>query len=464
MLCFLILAPGAFAQMVSYDDQLHLLAPTSSGETGLFTTIGGDMLKRGDWSFGIYLNDYDLDAADAPELAPLSARKSNPLGYDLYRLNLSLGYGLTDRWEVSASLPYDRIEGHGNDRAGYINGWPYVGSFHDSGIGDIRLSTKFALIDPNASPSRLAALLFFEPGTGDDKSGIGTGNSNFGVGLAYTHRIFNIDGEYRITGSRDRISSDPFSETFDVPNDVRLNAGLNVPLSFWSTTNWISEANGIFYNGGDRQPDNPIFLVTGLRHWFGESGWALNAGIRWNVAKWSNDHAHCEFTELDDCALGGLVGLTYAPFHLAAVAPPPPPVVAPPPPMEQPVTPPPPPVAPPHQPTELRTDEIHFEPASARLTNIAKAILDDVALRMKQEPAATALVIGYNDDKEATGPNSDLDRRRAQAVKDYLVSRHGIDPSRITVEGHDGQESAGDNTTAAGRLKNRRVVVRLILP
>src|SRR4029077_8946575 len=122
----------------------------------------------------------------------------------------------------------------------------------------------------------------------------------------------------------------------------------------------------------------------------------------------------------------------FAPIHLAKVAPPPPapipvPPPPPPPPAPAPVAPPPSPVAPPHVPTELRTDEIHFEPGSARLTNIAKAILDDVALRMKQEPSATAIVIGYPDDREATGPGSDLDRRRAEAVRDYLVSRHGID-------------------------------------
>jgi OmpA-OmpF porin, OOP family len=143
-------------------------------------------------------------------------------------------------------------------------------------------------------------------------------------------------------------------------------------------------------------------------------------------------------------------------------APPPPP---PPAPVPTPVAPPePPPVTPPHVPTELRTDEIHFESGSARLTNIAKAILDDVALRMKQEPTSTANVIGYNDDKENTGPNHDLDRRRAEAVRDYLVSRHGIDPSRITVEGRDAREPIGDNTTAEGRLRNRRVQIRLMLP
>ena len=144
-----------------------------------------------------------------------------------------------------------------------------------------------------------------------------------------------------------------------------------------------------------------------------------------------------------------------------AVVPPPPPGPEPPP---APVPPPTPPVVPPSQPQELRTVEIHFKPGSARLTNIAKAILDEVGLRMKQEPSSTALVIGYTDDRENTGPNADLDRRRAEAVRDYLVTRHGIDPSRITVEGRGTQEPVGDNTTAEGRLRNRRVVIRLILP
>ena len=114
------------------------------------------------------------------------------------------------------------------------------------------------------------------------------------------------------------------------------------------------------------------------------------------------------------------------------------------------------------QPT-IRTDEINFEPGSARLTNIAKAILDDVALRMRQEPDATIVVTGYTDNRENTGPNRDLDRRRAEAVRDYLVSRHGIDPSRITVQAG-GVSTVGDNTTAEGRLRNRRVQIRMTIP
>jgi outer membrane protein OmpA-like peptidoglycan-associated protein len=453
------------------EDQINLVAPTASGQTGLFNTVTADTLHRGDWSFGIYLNDYDLSAAPARAYVPLSARRYRDMGYDLYRLNASIGYGLTDRWEVSASLPFDRLQGHGGDRAGFINGYLYRGKFTDSGVGDIHLATKFALLDPTVSTSKLALSLFADVPTADSNSGLGTGNPNFGVGLHYTRGIGTIGATYAVIGRRDAGDANVATlGNIDLPNELRVDAGLNVPLNMWHTTNWISEINTVWYNGGDIKPQSPIFLVTGLRHWFGDSGWALSAGARWNVARFSKDHGECRVTELDDCGLSGLVGITYAPMHMARVAPPAPlpPVVVPPPPpapMPEPVAPPePPPVVPPHQPTELRTDEIHFEPASARLTNIAKAILDDVALRMKQEPTSTAAVIGYNDDREATGPNADLDRRRAEAVRDYLVSRHGIDASRITVEGHDGREPVADNGTAEGRLRNRRVVIRLIVP
>jgi outer membrane protein OmpA-like peptidoglycan-associated protein len=449
------------------EDQINLAAPSSDGLTGLFTTVTGDTLHRGDLSFGIWYQDFDLVAASAKEFAPLTARKYKDMGYDRYRASASLGYGLTDRWEASIMMPWERLQNHGNDRAGFINGWLYQGRFTDSGAGDVRLSTKIGLT--TGSPTKVALSGFVDFPTGEDKSGISTGNPNYGLGLHFTRGIGTLAATYTIVGKRDADKSNLGVDT-DLPNEIHLDGGLNIPIGWWRTTNWINEVNTTFYNGGDIKPKAPIFLVTGLRHWFGNSGWALNAGLRWNVAKFSYDNDECRFTELDDCGLGGLVGITYAPMHIAVVAPPPPaptplPPPPPPPPPPAPVPPPEaPPVTPPHQPQELRTDEIHFEPGSARLTNIAKAILDDVALRMKQEPSSTAVVIGFTDDREATGPQADLDRRRAEAVRDYLVTRHGIDPARISVEGRDAREPVGDNSTAEGRLRNRRVVIRLIIP
>lgn len=451
--------------VISREDQMHFFAPTSSGMTGLFETVAADTLRQGEWSFGVYFNNYDLLAGPAENLFGPSARPYEDMSYDLYRLSASVGLGLTDRWELTAMIPYDRIVANGGDRVGYINGFLHRGEFEESGLGNIKLGTKFMLSDVDA-PVRFGVSGFLDLGTGDDDSGISTGSTDFGLGAHLSGGIGTLALGYVARG--DRESNTPLVEDFAVPNEFRLDAGLNIPVGFFGTTNWINEINARFYTGGDRAPDNPIFLLTGFRHWFGTSGWALSAGARWNIAKFLENNDECRFTELDDCALSGLVGLTFAPLHLTAVAAPPPapaPLPPPPPaPEPAPVPVPEPPVVPPTPPQELRTDEIHFEPGSARLTNIAKAILDEVALRMKQEPTSTALVIGYTDDRENTGPNRDLDRRRAEAVRDYLVSRHGIDASRITVEGRGTSDPVGDNTTAEGRLRNRRVVIRLIQP
>lgn len=477
LLCFLILPAGyLFAQdaTMTREDQINLVAPTVTGETGLFHVFTADTLHRGDVSFGVYFEDQDLTAAPARAFAPPTARSYKDMPYDLYRLGVSAAYGITDRWEVSAMVPWDRLTAHGNDRAGFINGYLYQGRFTDSGLGDVHLATKIGLLNNGPGTPKVALSFFTDLPTGDENSGITSGNANYGVGVHWTSGVFSLGGQYAIMGRRDESHRNDVAFTdgagaIDLPNQFRIGAGINLPIGLWHTTNWITEANGVFYNGGDIKPKSPLILTTGLRHWFGDSGWALNGAVNWNAAHFGYDHKECRVTELDDCGLSGLVGITFAPMHLAKIAPPPPPPVPvppppPPPPPPAPVTPPPPPVVPPHQPTELRTDEIHFEPGSARLTNIAKAILDDVALRMKQEPTSTAIVIGYTDDREATGPGSDLDRRRAEAVRDYLVSRHGIDPARISVEGRDGREPVADNSTAEGRLKNRRVVIRLIIP
>lgn len=466
LLCILV-AGSAFGQgmtatTMTRDEQLAQVAPSSSGQTGLFETVTADTLHQGEWSFGVYWNDYDLLAGPARDFALPSNRDYRDMSYDLYRVSGSVGYGITDRWEITAMLPWDRLVSNGGDRAGLINGYLYQGRFTDSGIGDVRLATKFGTA-PMANGGRFAFSVFTDLPTGDDEAGISAGTTNFGVGAHLTGGMGTISASYKMVGDR---SDTNFGDEITLPNEFAVDAGLQVPLRWWRTTNWINEVNARFYTGGDRAPDAPIFLLTGLRHWFGSSGWALSAGARWNIAKFLDNNDECRLTELDDCALSGLVGLTFAPMRFAAVAPPPPPppVYVPPPVEPAPVPPPPPVVTPPSMPRELRTDEIHFEPGSARLTNIAKAILDDVALRMKQEPSSTAVVIGYTDNRENTGANADLDRRRAEAVRDYLVSRHGIDASRIEVEGRNGREPIADNSTAEGRLRNRRVVIRLMLP
>ena len=101
LLCFLLLGTTTLVAQdatveIMRDDQIRFFAPTHSGQTGLFETVTADTLRRGNWSFGVYFNDWDLTAGEAREFAPPSAREYQDLSYDLYRLSASVGVGLTD--------------------------------------------------------------------------------------------------------------------------------------------------------------------------------------------------------------------------------------------------------------------------------------------------------------------------------------------------------------------------------
>ena len=113
--------------------------------------------------------------------------------------------------------------------------------------------------------------------------------------------------------------------------------------------------------------------------------------------------------------------------------------------------------APAARPSTSTTDEILFDAAKSRLTNIAKAILDGVALRLKNNLAATCTISASTDPKERGGDHAALAKSRAEAARDYLMKRHGIDGSRITSE----VKGDGDSSDAT---RNRRAVVTVTFP
>ena len=81
----------------------------------------------------------------------------------------------------------------------------------------------------------------------------------------------------------------------------------------------------------------------------------------------------------------------------------------------------------------------------ARLSNVDKACLDDVAQRLTADPRAHVVVIGHADTHETA---RDVAQKRADAVKDYLSKERSIDGSRITVRSAGTTKPLG--TDAAG--------------
>lgn len=93
----------------------------------------------------------------------------------------------------------------------------------------------------------------------------------------------------------------------------------------------------------------------------------------------------------------------------------------------------------------------------SRLNNVDKACLDDVASRLKADPRARVVVIGHADSKERY-PEV-IARKRAEAIKDYLVKERGVEDARVSVRSAGSSKPMDTGTSAAARAKNRRVEV-----
>jgi outer membrane protein OmpA-like peptidoglycan-associated protein len=90
--------------------------------------------------------------------------------------------------------------------------------------------------------------------------------------------------------------------------------------------------------------------------------------------------------------------------------------------------------APPPAPRAARLNECKFKAGSPRVDNVCKAVLDDVALRLQNEPGSRAALIGSHTAKEArTKALQSLNVQRASNVKAYLVREKGINTGRIDV-------------------------------
>lgn len=100
-----------------------------------------------------------------------------------------------------------------------------------------------------------------------------------------------------------------------------------------------------------------------------------------------------------------------------------------------------------------------FASAKWDLLPTARARLNDVATALsKSDPQSKFVVEGHTDSKGTAEYNQNLSQHRAQAVRDYLVSR-GIASERIVAQGFGLTRSIADNASAEGRANNRRVEI-----
>ena len=107
---------------------------------------------------------------------------------------------------------------------------------------------------------------------------------------------------------------------------------------------------------------------------------------------------------------------------------------------------------------------VTFRTNSAVLSPQAKTSLDELAAKAIGARAFMIEVSGHTDSTGSEAKNFRLSRQRADAVVQYLAVTHKIPLRRfITPMGYGKTEAVADNTTAEGRMQNRRVEVKMIV-
>jgi len=109
---------------------------------------------------------------------------------------------------------------------------------------------------------------------------------------------------------------------------------------------------------------------------------------------------------------------------------------------------------------DYAAQNILFTTGSYKLLSSSNKGLNEVVKILQDNPDLKLSIDGHTDNTGTAEKNHSLSESRANAVKDYLVSK-GIDANRLTAAGHGQDEPIADNKTAAGRKKNRRVEMKL---
>lgn len=107
-------------------------------------------------------------------------------------------------------------------------------------------------------------------------------------------------------------------------------------------------------------------------------------------------------------------------------------------------------------PRRLVLEGVNFDYDKSTLRPEDIAIIDQNAAGLKEWGDVDVEVTGHTDSRGSDKYNMGLSLRRAEAVRDYLITK-GISADRLTAKGYGESEPLESNDTDEGRFKNRRV-------
>lgn len=103
------------------------------------------------------------------------------------------------------------------------------------------------------------------------------------------------------------------------------------------------------------------------------------------------------------------------------------------------------------------TRGILFDVNSDKIKPESYGAVKDIANVLKENGEVKVTIIGHTDSDGDEAKNLELSKKRAEAVKQFLVKEFGIEANRMTTDGKGENQPSDSNTTPEGKANNRRV-------
>lgn len=104
--------------------------------------------------------------------------------------------------------------------------------------------------------------------------------------------------------------------------------------------------------------------------------------------------------------------------------------------------------------------DISFDTGQSTIKPNLRPVLDQFAQGLNAEPNTEIRIIGHTDSTGSDAINNPLSVNRAASARNYLAQR-GVDGRRIRIDGRGAYEPVAENTSEAGRARNRRIEIYL---
>jgi len=392
--------------------------PTDGGK--YINVYQSDTLPQWGFNAGGYI-DYGYEPL---EFADAAGNRRRGIVDDLIMANIFGAIGWTDWWSTGVNIPFAIWESFINP----VVAAPTKQNFYGK-LGDVRLESKFRILDIERYHMGLSVIPFFYFPTGREQSYLGNDMWSPGGIIAFDADIKNrvflaLNVGYRYYAET---RYDPNNTNAVIDDTLILNGGINVRINdSWAVLGEVL-SEGVIKSYWQNQLQNPAEFLIGGRWTPQTRAKGLNvtlAGGRGIT------------TGIGSPDFRVLVGVNY---RRAEVGPPPPVEVAAA--VEEKI---------------VITQKIHFEFARANIRPVSYPILDDVAYLLQRNPQIGLVrVEGHTDWIGSDAANQRLSERRANAVRDYLV-RKGIAPNRLQAVGYGETRPVADNNSVQGRARNRR--------